>query len=60
MDFPNNRNIDLCIVDVNNGISRAFTQTIPNNEANTIVPIICRQVITGTIILSMEHESYMK
>ncbi|KCZ78901.1 hypothetical protein H311_00057, partial [Anncaliia algerae PRA109] len=60
VDIPNNRNIDLCIVDVNNGISRAFAQIIPNIEANIIVPIICRQVITGTIILSMEHESYIK
>lgn len=57
---PNNRTDALCIVEVNNGISRAFAQIIPNKEANSIIPIICGQVIAGSTIWSDEHKSYMK
>lgn len=56
----NNRTDALCIVEVNNSISKVFAQIIPNKEASTIIPIICGQVISGSTIWSDEHKSYAR
>lgn len=55
---PDNRTDALCIVEVKNGITRAFACTIPNKKAETLIPIILRQVAASSTIWSDEHKSY--
>ncbi|KAG0423585.1 hypothetical protein DMUE_6138 [Dictyocoela muelleri] len=53
-----NRTDAICIVECRRGINRAFACTIPNKNAETIVPIIERLVIPGSIIWTDEHRAY--
>ncbi|KCZ81497.1 hypothetical protein H312_01075, partial [Anncaliia algerae PRA339] len=39
-------------------ITRGFATVIPNKESNTIIPIICRNVVNGSIIWTEEYKSY--
>ncbi|KCZ80115.1 hypothetical protein H312_02477 [Anncaliia algerae PRA339] len=55
---PNNRSDSLCIVEVRNGIERAFATLIPNKSQETILPIITRQVSSNSTIWTDEHRSY--
>ncbi|KCZ78085.1 hypothetical protein H311_00894 [Anncaliia algerae PRA109] len=48
----------LCVVEVKNGITRAFAIVISNKEIKTLLPIIASQVIPGSMIYSDKHKSY--
>ncbi len=55
---PTNRTDALCIVEIYEGITRAFATVIPNKCAGTLMPIICLQVAPNSIIWTDEHKSY--
>jgi transposase-like protein len=55
---PSNRTDSLCIVEVRNGITRAFACVIPDKTASTLIPIICSQVASNSTIYTDEHRSY--
>lgn len=55
---PINRTDSLCIVEIDQHITRAFACEIPNKQASTLIPIICRQVASNSIISTDEHRSY--
>lgn len=55
---PEPRNDALCIVECNLHITNVWVQTIPNKEARTIIPIVCSEVISGSIIHTDEPKSY--
>ncbi|MGL5706893.1 MAG: transposase, partial [Aeromonas sp.] len=55
---PNNRTDALCVVEVSSGIQRVFATIIPDKKAQTLVPIICSQVASNSIIWTDEHRSY--
>lgn len=57
---PRNKTDALCIVEISNGITRAFATTIPNKQSTTIIPIICSQVLNNSIIWTDEHKSYAR
>lgn len=57
---PKNRTDALCIVEYDNKIIRGFAQVIANKESATLIPIICRNVVSGTKIWTDEHKSYNK
>jgi len=40
----------VCIVEVGNGIERAYATVIPNKERSTLVPLILRNVSLGSVI----------
>ncbi|KCZ77721.1 hypothetical protein H311_01261, partial [Anncaliia algerae PRA109] len=48
----------LCIVEVKNNIVKTFATIIPNKEKNTIIPIICSNVLHNTMIFTDEHKRY--
>ncbi|KAG0435636.1 hypothetical protein DMUE_4628 [Dictyocoela muelleri] len=41
-------------------ITRAFGCVIPNKQAETMVPIICDNVASGSLIRTDEHKSYSR
>ncbi|KCZ78566.1 hypothetical protein H311_00405, partial [Anncaliia algerae PRA109] len=53
-----NRTDDLCIIEFKNKITRCFATVINNKMAKTIIPIICSQVLPGSVIHTDEHRSY--
>jgi transposase-like protein len=53
-----NKTDALCIVEVLNGIQRAFACIIPNKRDATLIPIICSQVADNSTIRTDEHRSY--
>ncbi|KAG0442270.1 hypothetical protein DMUE_0398 [Dictyocoela muelleri] len=55
---PRNKTDALCIVEVRGGITRCFATIIENKSQNTIVPIICQQVCSNSIIHTDEHGAY--
>jgi transposase-like protein len=55
---PNNRTDSLCIVEVRDGIKRAFATIISNKKSETLIPIICEQVAPNSTIWTDEHSSY--
>ena len=55
---PTNRTDALCIVEYNGKITRVFACVIPNKLQSTLVPIICNNVASGSIISTDEHKSY--
>ena len=55
---PTNRTDSLCIVETDGNIKRAFACVIPNKRASTLVPIICSQVASNSMIHTDEHKSY--
>ncbi|KCZ80795.1 hypothetical protein H312_01802 [Anncaliia algerae PRA339] len=57
---PRNKTDSLCIVEVKDKITRAYAIIIPNKKQETLVPIICDQVASNSIIWTDEHKSYSK
>ncbi|KCZ79109.1 hypothetical protein H312_03508, partial [Anncaliia algerae PRA339] len=55
---PQNKTDALCIVEVGNQITRAFATIIENKKSEYIMPIICSQVASGSIVWTDEHKSY--
>lgn len=55
---PGNRTDSLCIVECEERILRAFAIIIPNKRQETIVPIICSQVASGSVVNTDEHGAY--
>ncbi|KCZ78374.1 hypothetical protein H311_00594 [Anncaliia algerae PRA109] len=55
---PSNKSDSLCIVEVSNKIIRAFATLISDKKESTIVPIICNQVASNSIIWTDEHMAY--
>ncbi|KCZ76629.1 hypothetical protein H311_02369, partial [Anncaliia algerae PRA109] len=55
---PSNKTDALCIVEVDQKITRAFAKIIPNKKIETILPIVISQVMPGSIIWTDEHKSY--
>ena len=55
---PTNKTDALCIVEFKDKITRVFASIIPNKKQETIVPIICAQVASNSIIWTDEHKSY--
>ncbi|KCZ82385.1 hypothetical protein H312_00043 [Anncaliia algerae PRA339] len=53
-----NKTDSLCILEYNGNIKRIFAQIIRNKKQNTLIPIICRQVASGSIIWTDEHKNY--
>lgn len=53
-----NRTDSLCIIEFERSILRAYAVVIPNKTQATIVPIICSQVNSGSIIHTDEHGAY--
>ncbi|KCZ76772.1 hypothetical protein H311_02224 [Anncaliia algerae PRA109] len=48
--LPQNKTDGLCIVEVGNQITRAFATVIENKKSEHIMPIICSQVASGSIV----------
>lgn len=55
---PDNRTDALVIVEVRSSVSRVFAKVIPNKKAETIIPLICNNVISGSTIYTDEHRAY--
>lgn len=53
-----NKSDALCIVEYDGHITRAYAELIPNKAANTLLPIICHNVVNGATIWTDEHKSY--
>ncbi|KCZ78953.1 hypothetical protein H311_00006 [Anncaliia algerae PRA109] len=56
--LPLNKTDALVIVEVNNIVSQIYSEVIENKKKETIMPIICDQVVTGAEIHTDEHKSY--
>jgi transposase-like protein len=57
---PVNKTDALCIVEVEEHITRAFACVIENKKAETLIPIITDNVEEYTTIWTDEHKSYQK
>ncbi|KAG0436214.1 hypothetical protein DMUE_4332 [Dictyocoela muelleri] len=55
---PINKNDALCIMEFDTEIKSVFACTIDNKEQFTIVPIICSQVESNSIIWTCDHGGY--
>jgi transposase-like protein len=55
---PHNKTDALCIVEYEYNIMRAFACFIENKKASTILPIICANVASNSIIHADKHKSY--
>lgn len=55
---PLNKTDALCIVEYDSCITKAFACVIANKKADTIIPIICQNVESGSTIWTDEHKSY--
>lgn len=53
-----NKTDALCIVEVNENIKRVYATIIEDKKATTIIPIICSQVASNSVIWTDEHKSY--
>ncbi|KCZ82114.1 hypothetical protein H312_00389, partial [Anncaliia algerae PRA339] len=53
-----NKTDALCIVEMGQRINRAFIKLITNKKAKTIIPIVCSQIIPGSVIWTDEHKTY--
>ncbi|KAG0442117.1 hypothetical protein DMUE_0523 [Dictyocoela muelleri] len=53
-----NRTDAICIVEVREGIERAYARVIPDKRKSTLIPIICSKVAHESIIWTDEHRSY--
>lgn len=56
---PGNRTDALCIVELDNHITRAFACVIPNKKKETLIPLIIENVELGSIIHTDELKSYL-
>lgn len=54
----NNKTDALCIIEFETNIKRAFACVIADKKASTILPIICSNVVSNSIIHTDEHKSY--
>ncbi|KAG0440040.1 hypothetical protein DMUE_2030 [Dictyocoela muelleri] len=54
-----NKTDALCIVETRNKITRVYAQVIKDKKAETIIPIICNQIVPGSVIWTDEHRSYL-
>ncbi len=43
-----------------NSVERIMAKTIPNKQASTLLPIICENVLSGSVIYTDEHRSYSR
>lgn len=57
---PTNKTDALCMVEVLNGIERAYATVIPDKTIATIIPIICSQVADNSVIWTDEHRTYTR
>ncbi|KCZ74415.1 hypothetical protein H311_04620 [Anncaliia algerae PRA109] len=57
---PHNQTDAISIVEVENNITRAFARMIENKKSETLIPIICEKVSSGSIIYTDEHKGYSK
>lgn len=57
---PKNKTDALCIVEIEDKITRAFACIIPDKKADTMIPIIVENVEKGSIIWTDEHKSYKR
>lgn len=55
---PQNKTDALCIVEYENRITRAFACVIQDKKSSTIIPLICDNVASNSIIHTDEHKSY--
>ncbi|KCZ81828.1 hypothetical protein H312_00727, partial [Anncaliia algerae PRA339] len=55
---PHNQTDAISIVEVENNITRAFARVIGNKKSEILIPIICENVISGSIIYTDEHKGY--
>lgn len=55
---PMNKTDALCIVEVEDQITRAFACVIANKKAETLIPIITDNVLKNSTIWTDEHKSY--
>ena len=55
---PTNRTDCLCLVEVGVKIERVYAVCIPNKKAETILPIICEQVVLGATVQTDEAACY--
>ncbi|KCZ80230.1 hypothetical protein H312_02380 [Anncaliia algerae PRA339] len=55
---PENKSDALCIIEFRDKITRVYCTLIENKKAETIIPIICNQVASGSKIWTDEHKSY--
>ena len=55
---PANKTDALCIIEFSNSIERVFATCIENKSANTILPIICEQVRSGSLIHTDDAKVY--
>ncbi|KAG0442399.1 hypothetical protein DMUE_0292 [Dictyocoela muelleri] len=53
-----NKTDALCIIEFDTEIKRVFACTIDNKKEFTIVPIICSQVASNSIIWTDDHGAY--
>ena len=56
--FSANKTDALCIVEFQENINRTFACVIENKKASAILPIICANVASNSIIHTDEHKSY--
>lgn len=53
-----NKTDSISIIEFDKHIVRCFAQVIPNKKKETLVPIICNNVVNGATIYTDEHGSY--
>ncbi|KCZ78515.1 hypothetical protein H311_00449 [Anncaliia algerae PRA109] len=56
--LPENKTDSSCIVEVSSKIQGAYATIIPNRKEITIIPTICNQVASNSMIRIDEHKSY--
>ncbi|KAG0433907.1 hypothetical protein DMUE_5367 [Dictyocoela muelleri] len=57
---PDNRTDSLVIVETRGKTIRMFARIIPDKKADTSLPIICEQVVPGSIVHTDEHRCYSR
>ncbi|KCZ80089.1 hypothetical protein H312_02514, partial [Anncaliia algerae PRA339] len=55
---PHNKTDALVMTEFTDRIKRVFAVVIPDKRAETILPIICNNIINGSVIWTDEHKSY--
>ncbi len=55
---PSNKTDSLCIVEVDTRITRAYATVLNDKKVSTLIPIICSQVASNSVIWTDEHRSY--
>lgn len=55
---PNNKTNAICIIEFKDEIRRVFAKVIQDKKQETLIPIICSQVESNSVIWTDEHRSY--